>query len=250
MDRTKTLKKAHKQSDNHGSQGPNLPTSRLSSNHRFRQWTAIHWQGIKNVFEGDAHHTTQCNPVVRANRVMKTMIAQNIKKSQKTWDVQLAELQFAYNTANNSTTGFSPAFLNFGRELRTPGSLAHQTALPTREKYEQRIKKLHEAIELARSHIAKSFQKQHWHYNLRRRKWTPDVGDKVLKKTHFLSNKIGDFNAKLAEKFEGPYTVYKKVSSNVTTPTSRALSHPDYRNHSICKKHAKSVQLSINRRTK
>ena len=52
-------------------------------------------------------YTPQCNPVERANRVIKTMIAQNIKKSQKTWDVHLAELQFAYNTANNSTTGFS-----------------------------------------------------------------------------------------------------------------------------------------------
>ena len=119
------------------------------------------------------------------------MIAQNIKKSQKTWDVHLAELQFAYNTANNSTTGFSPAYLNFGRELRTPGSLAHQTALPAREKYKQRIKKLHEAIELAQSQIAKSFQKQQGHYNLRSRKWAPEVEEKLLKKTHFLSNKIG-----------------------------------------------------------
>lgn len=113
----------------------------------------------------------------------------------------------------SSATGFSPAYLNFGRELRMPLGLAQECAIPPRGKYQNRIDKLQSAVDLARRQIACSFQKQQGHYNLRRRKWAPEIGDNVPKGTHFLFNKIGSFNAKLAEKFYGPFTVVKKVSN-------------------------------------
>lgn len=173
-------------------------------------------------------YTPQCNPVERTNRVIKTMIAQNIEKSQKTWDILLPELAFAYNTARHDSTSFTPAYLNFGRELKIPGSLDRQKSLPSRQGHQDRIKKLHEALELARSQLAQNFQKQSKHYNLRRRPWIPKKGEKVLKKSHFLSNKIDSFNAKLAQKYEGPFTVHSKISPvifNLKDATGKIIPH-------------------------
>ena len=50
------------------------------------------------------------------------------------------------------------------------------------------------------------------YYNRRWRNWAPEIGDKVLKKTQYRSDKAAGFNAKLAEKYDGPYTVKKKPS--------------------------------------
>lgn len=68
-------------------------------------------------------YTLQCNPVERTNRTVKTMIAQYIGKRHRTWDANLTTLQFAYNTARHDATGFTPAYLNHGRELRRPEEL-------------------------------------------------------------------------------------------------------------------------------
>ncbi|XP_033230370.1 uncharacterized protein LOC117181612 [Belonocnema kinseyi] len=125
-------------------------------------------------------YTPQCNPLERANRVLKTMIAQNIKKSQKTWDLYLPELQFVFNTAPSTSTGFTPAYLNCGREFHVPESLAHETALASNRKHQHRIESIQAALELAQNVIASNFQKQQGHYNLRRRKWAPEIGEKVL----------------------------------------------------------------------
>ena len=173
-------------------------------------------------------YSPQCNLVERANRVIKTMIAQSIATSQETWDVYLPEIQFTYNTAHSESTAHTPAYLNFGRELRPPGSLAHEAAPASREKNQHRIEKLHAAIELARSQIARSFQKQQGYYNLRRRKWAPQIGDKVLRKVHQLYNKADNFNAKLAEKFEGPFTVVKKITSYIRPEEKQRKHHSSY----------------------
>lgn len=44
-------------------------------------------------------YSPQCNPVERANRTVKTMIAQYVKGNHRKWDVHLNELAFAVNTA-------------------------------------------------------------------------------------------------------------------------------------------------------
>ena len=67
---------------------------------------------------------------------------------------------FAYNTAQHESTGHTPAYLNFGRELKSPGSVAQQAALPQRDEHHKWIYKLREALELAKIKIAQSFQKQ------------------------------------------------------------------------------------------
>ena len=61
------------------------------------------------------HHTIippyhpQANPVERANRTLKTMIASYLRERHNTWDEKLPELVFALNTAVQISTGVSPA---------------------------------------------------------------------------------------------------------------------------------------------
>ena len=50
---------------------------------------------------------------------------QYLERSQKKWVALLPELAFAYNSAASDSTGYTPAYLNYGRELIPPGSL-HQ----------------------------------------------------------------------------------------------------------------------------
>ena len=66
-----------------------------------------------------AYHP-QSNPVERVNRDLKTKITAYIEESHKEWDKYIAQFQFAHNTDTHSTTGKTPAFLIYGREMRQP----------------------------------------------------------------------------------------------------------------------------------
>jgi len=60
--------------------------------------------------------------------------------------------------------------------------------------------------------MEKAPQDQARHYNLRRRQWSPAVGDIVWAKEHHLSKAAEGFAAKLAPSYDGPYQVVDFVS--------------------------------------
>lgn len=153
----------------------------------------------------------QCNPVERTNRTVKTMVAQFIKKNQRRWDEQITALQFAFNTALHEATGFSPAYLNHGRELSRPHLVDRRGGGATVQPHRAR-QRLEDAFELVRIHFARAHQKQARHYNLRRRNWQPKIGEQVWKKEYSLSKKADAFNAKLAPRYTGPFTVKRFTS--------------------------------------
>ena len=78
--------------------------------------------------ERSVHHTNtptyhpQANPVERANRTLRTMVASDLKERHTTWDEKLPELLFAINKAVHSSTGISPAILLYGRQPEPPGT--------------------------------------------------------------------------------------------------------------------------------
>ncbi|XP_067215176.1 uncharacterized protein [Linepithema humile] len=139
------------------------------------------------------------------------MIAQYVKERHRNWDEHIDALQFALNTARHEATGYTPAFLAHGRELARPSS--EDRGLTTHQGTpESTRQRLEEAFELARIHLARAFQRQERHYNLRRRDWRPQIGDQVWKRDRPLSNRGEAFAAKLAPKFIDPLTVRKIVS--------------------------------------
>lgn len=165
-------------------------------------------------------YTPQANPVERTNKTTKTMIAQMCETDQRKWDSCLPELMFALNTARHDSTGFTPALLNFGRELQPPRGLFKETQSeeskePSQgeiEKYSGRIKRIAETYELVRVQLGRAFTNQSKHYNLRRREVKYHVGDKVYKKEHTLSSATKGVANKLSPKFSGPHTVTRVIS--------------------------------------
>jgi len=75
-------------------------------------------------------HTTippyhpQANPMEQVNRILKTMIVAFLD-CDCDWDVHLGDFRFAYNTAQHSSIGTTPTFLNLDRELE-PTHLLHR----------------------------------------------------------------------------------------------------------------------------
>ncbi|XP_025073445.1 uncharacterized protein LOC112552444 [Pogonomyrmex barbatus] len=123
---------------------------------------------------------------------------------RRTWD------RFAFNTASNDATGYSPAYLNLGREPCSVVRSNEATVGPS--KPDALRQRLEDAYELVRVNLARAFQQQARNYDLRRRDWQPKLGEWVWKRDHPLSSKSDAFNAKLAPRYIGPLEVKAAIS--------------------------------------
>jgi transposase InsO family protein len=189
-------------------------------------------------------YTPQANPVERTNKTLKTMVAQFCEADQKKWDARLPELMFALNTSRHESTKYTPAMLNFGRELVIPNAVhrpapgnaaadppADTAADEVKEAddavhHSERLRLLKDTFELVRVNLARAFAKQSKYYNLRHREWRCHLGDRVLKRDHPLSSGAKGFAAKLAPKYSGPYTITKVLSPvvyNLQSPSGQKI---------------------------
>jgi len=78
-----------------------------------------------------APYTPQESPTERANKTVKTMIAQFAGQDQRKLDEKWPEILLAVNTSTSESTGHTPAFLTQGREPRLPSSLYDKETLGT-----------------------------------------------------------------------------------------------------------------------
>lgn len=148
------------------------------------------------------------------------MISQHVRNDQRTWDEHLDEFKFAMNTSIHDSTKFTPAMLNFCRELKVPKALygaisENKSETMTEDKHCERFNKLIQIKQTCEKNLKAAYQRQARYYNLRRRDNPFRIGDKVLKRTHILSSAVDYLASKLAPKFEGPYTISDKIGVNI-----------------------------------
>lgn len=67
-----------------------------------------------------AYHPQTNGLTERFNRTLGDMLSMYVGSNHTTWDIVLPFVTYAYNTAPQATTGFSPFFLLYGREPSTP----------------------------------------------------------------------------------------------------------------------------------
>lgn len=163
-------------------------------------------------------YAAQCNFVERNNQTVGTAIRCYVVE-HKDWDQELPKIQQAVNTAKHEVTGFTPAFLTFARHIPLSGkyygqitSTADIELLPgERDTYVEGLTSLSQIFAEVRNKIHSAYQRNAATYNLRKRDFSFEAGDKVWRRNKVLSDAAIKFAAKLAPKYV-LCTVRRKIS--------------------------------------
>lgn len=173
-----------------------------------------------------AYHPQTNGLTERFNRTLGDMLSKYVASDHTDWDLILPFITFAYNTAPQATTNFSPFFLLYGREPST----TLDTILPYRPDssectpISEVARRAEECRQLARSFTAVD----QWQQKSRR--------DDDHTHCHFLPDSLvwlwvpavpAGLSSKLVSKYQGPYRVVAQTSpvnyivEPVTPPTDQ-----------------------------
>lgn len=167
------------------------------------------------------------NPVERKNRDLKTQLAMQVGKQHDHWPEALPAIRFAMNTARCQGTGYTAAYLTFGRELRTPDDITRDLrSIVQSENFVSELTplllRLSETLRQARETNEKEQDRRKASADTRRR---PDqgykIGDLVWVNTRVISSSARRTTAKLAPRRDGPYMILHRRG-----PTSYEVANP------------------------
>ncbi|GFU15480.1 retrovirus-related Pol polyprotein from transposon 412 [Trichonephila clavipes] len=160
----------------------------------------------------------QANPVERKNRDLKPWLAILVQDKHDCWSEKLLFIRFALNTAKCETTGQAAAFLNFGRELRTPSEVVNEIRVviqndnfvpeitPHLKKFTKFSTQIREVVEEQQDSRKFCADKK------RKAAPTYQPGEHVFVASHPLSNAAQGRSAKLMPRRDGPYVILTQSS--------------------------------------
>ena len=167
----------------------------------------------------------------RMNRIVEQLLRHYVNEEQTDWDELLPMVEFAINSAKHDSTGFTPFYLNHGRELPTPASMTvgQNDAISSEPEQLAAItaKRVHEALEIAKTALTAAKERQAEYANQRRTELTFKRGDKVLLSNRNINRgKTVPGVKKLDHLWSGPFTVTEaigKVAYRLALPTDCKL---------------------------
>jgi RNase H-like domain found in reverse transcriptase/Reverse transcriptase (RNA-dependent DNA polymerase)/Integrase zinc binding domain/Integrase core domain len=181
------------------------------------EFISFKFKSLTKKYGCQIHYTArrhpQANPTERTNLTVMTMLRSYVKDNHKTWDKCLPQIACALRTAESDVTGYSPFYLNFGRNQILYGK-DHQKVKDNIDIVDQveMVSQLSVLFKDVYNRLQRAHDKAAHHYNLRRRPLNLQLGDEVLKLNFTLSDANKDITAKLVPRYTGPFTVVNKLS--------------------------------------
>lgn len=172
---------------------------------------------IKHQFTPVYHPAA--NPVGRKNRDLKVQLAILVEDDHRDWDEKLPAIRFAMNTAT-SLTGYTPAYLTFARELRTPDDNNHdlrEVILSENFIPEITPKLLLLATTLKKAKENREIKEEHrkaYADKYRRKDPGYEENDLVLATTHAVSKAARGISSKFAPRRDGPYAIKQRLGAS------------------------------------
>jgi hypothetical protein len=165
-----------------------MPCSIVSD--RDPRFTGAFWQALFRLLGtrldmSTAYHPQTDGQTERANRVVTEMLRAYVTARQNDWDQHLAMLEFAYNSADQESTKYSPFYLNYGQHPLTPLSMSVPTSDTPRSAADF-ARRMHDLLQQARTNRQAAQECQAHCANRHRRALT--VENRVLLKGSFVRN--------------------------------------------------------------
>ena len=197
-----------------------MPTRIISD--RDPRFTASFWKSFWSTLGttlamSTAYHPQTDGQTENSNKTLEQILRSVVDFNQTDWDELLPAAEMAVNNSKNATTGYSPFYLDTGRDMQLPldaaiaplhGTNSNPAAADATERWAR-------ALDAARSNIAAAQGRQTRYADLHRRVVEFKVGDRVLLSIKHLSL-VGDGrrSKKLTSRFVGPYAVTEVVNRN------------------------------------
>ena len=180
------------------------------------QFTAASWQelwrltGTRLKYSSAYHPQTQ-GVVERMNAVVSQTLRCLIHQmnEMKQWEILLPTVELVINSLPNSSTGFSPFYLNYGYEPVVPIQLLKGDEIARTESVAAFTQRVASDWKLARENLERSVQLQAKYYDKKHRDVSYKAGDLVLLSTRNL--RLKGVPAKLQKRFVGPFKIIEKI---------------------------------------
>lgn len=159
-------------------------------------------------------HPQSDGMVERFNRTLLDYLAKFVESNQRNWDELLPLALLAYRASVHETTGYTPAQLNFGRELRLPADLLYgcppNTTNDDEGQYLDRlIENLSSVHRTARENLKLATDRMKANYDLRANVKSFSPGDLVW---FYNPVRRKGFSPKLQVDWQGPCEVLLDIS--------------------------------------
>lgn len=197
--------------------GHGVPTTLVSD--RDPRFTSAFWEELFKLLGTRFNMSTSNHPETdgqteRANRTIEDMLRAFVGPLHDDWDEHLTAVEFAYNDSKHEGSGYSPFFLNYGQNPRTPLTLLHEDAAdsaPTN--VVSFLADMRRNVQAARDALRRAQERQAASANKHRRDLSFKVGDRVLLAASYWRAQTADGNSKKFErKFQGPFKVKEVLS--------------------------------------
>ena len=184
-----------------------------------RNFEAKLFKSLMELLQIDKTRTTAFHPqsnavIERTNRTLLNMLAKTTAKNQQNWSQLVPYVMLAYRTSVHESTGYTPYFLLFGKEVTLPIDLQfpppkeacwtsyHEYVAETRHLFQT-------AYEDARQYLKGQQKRQHALYNSKVHGPTYKKGQLIL--LHCPATPPG-LSPKLHSFWRGPYQIEQVIS--------------------------------------
>lgn len=185
------------------------------------RFTGDFWRTFNKLVDtrlnmSSSFHSQTNGQTERVQRVMEEILRHYVDDDHLNWDTLLAIVEYAINSAKHKSTGYTPFFLNYGREPVTPAAFlnginAQLIGSSSSAVAEEVVRKTQEALARAKEYIAKAQEAQAEYANRHRKDVSFRRGDQVLLSTEHL-RKLGVTTVrKFDHLWSGPFTVTETV---------------------------------------
>ena len=190
-----------------------LPADIVSD--RDSKFTSEFWQLVFHKLEttlslSSSDHPQSDGQTERVNQILEDMLRAYVSRKQSAWEDYLPMVEFAYNSAKHSSTGYSPFMLMYGFQPRSPVTVGYQGL--THEAARNFLQDMQETLQFARQSITSAQDRDRFYANRHRSPREFSEGTLVYLRVPKDSETLSTGRVKkLSPRYCGPFRVLRRI---------------------------------------